>query len=609
MGMGLSHGVKGQGSFRTRFAGCSSAISRAIPRALVTVSCMALVASCGGDSGTAPPVKPPQPVATIWFNRTTDSVEIQRTSTITASFFDATGNSVGAGSTAWSIGDSTIATISSAGAVSGIRVGTTTATLTADNVVRSLPVVVLPPAIATIIFPSTSFTVTEGDTLTIAAPRIVDRTGATVTGRTLSYSSTFANITVSPAGLVTALTAGSATVTATIDTAHTTLTVTILAAPIGRIKLIPSVLDMGVGHTIATQASAYSVSGQQLRGRTYAYSIDNSSVASVTSGGIVSGIAPGTATLTVVTGAGVVRIPISVARLHVGGFLIDLRFVGKVSPAVQLAAAQAAARWEQVISAPLIPYHIVVGADTCGKGIPAVDTTETSVMIIVQTDSIDGPNKTVGLGGPCVIRDDSPQLTALGTVTIDTADVAALDRQGILVAVLTHEMGHILGIGTLWSGPATHGGFTPFPNTASGLGGTDPVFIGHAARVASAQLGFTADSSLGVPIENSGGAGTRDAHWRATVFGHELMTGTINNGLNPLSLVTIKTLADFGYTVVAEAADDFNAVNARSPGSAVQPSLSISTLVRETILFPRFTISRTGTLRPIRGAKPPATAQ
>ncbi|HEY8312259.1 MAG TPA: hypothetical protein VIG47_16955, partial [Gemmatimonadaceae bacterium] len=140
---------------------------------------------------------------------------------------------------------------------------------------------------------------------------------------------------------------------------------------------------------------------------------------------------------------------------------------------------------------------------------------------------------------------------------------------------------------------------------------SNPVFIGHAARVASAALGFTADSSLGVPIENTGkvGDGTRDSHWRASVFGHELMTGTIHNGLNPLSLVTIETLADFGYAVVPEAADDFDVANATNPSGFVQPSETIGIKMREALRFPQFTTTRTGRLKPIPGARPPQTQQ
>ena len=609
MVVGSGKSIQGQGSFPAGQPRAAFANSGMILRGLLAMAAAAL-ASCGGDSGTSPPnEKVAAAVASIGFNKSVDSVEVQRTSSVTASFYDASGNQLAPAVATWSSSDTTIATVSSAGVIAGLKIGTTTVTLTSGTVIKTIPVVVTPPAVATMTFPVTSFTMNEGDTLTIPAPRIVDRTGAVVSGRIPAYTSSSNSVAISSTGVVTALIAGSATVTATLDTAHAVLTFTVKPAQIAAVKLIPSILDMGVGHSIATQASAYNAQGAKFTGRTYTYAIDNPSVASVTSSGIVQGLTAGKTTLTVSTGTGSVRIPISVAALQTNGFTIDVRFIGNVSQTVRTAALQAAARWQQIVSAPLIPYHIVTAANDCGKGIPAVDTTETNMMIIVTTDKIDGPGNTVGEGGPCVLRDDAPQTTALGTLTIDTADVASLNAQGLLVPVITHEMGHILGIGTLWQGIPT------YASLATGLGGPNPVFVGHLARIASAALGFTPDSTYGVPIENQGtvGDGTRDSHWRASVFGHELMTGTIHNGLNPISLVTIDAIGDFGYTVVPEAAEDFDVANANAPGSYVQPSDRIgggaALTIHETLRFPQFTVSRSGRMRRIPNARQPQQAQ
>jgi len=64
--------------------------------------------------------------------------------------------------------------------------------------------------------------------------------------------------------------------------------------------------------------------------------------------------------------------------------------------------------------------------------------------------------------------------------------------------------------------------------------------------------------ALYVPVENSGAAGTRDAHWRESVMGHELMTGYLNNGDNPLRKITVGSLADMGYEVNMTAADSYS---------------------------------------------------
>jgi hypothetical protein len=61
-----------------------------------------------------------------------------------------------------------------------------------------------------------------------------------------------------------------------------------------------------------------------------------------------------------------------------------------------------------------------------------------------------------------------------------------------------------------------------------------------------------------VPVENTGGAGTRDSHWRESTFNNELMTGYLNNGSNPLSRITVASLADIGYQVDISRADAYS---------------------------------------------------
>jgi hypothetical protein len=60
-----------------------------------------------------------------------------------------------------------------------------------------------------------------------------------------------------------------------------------------------------------------------------------------------------------------------------------------------------------------------------------------------------------------------------------------------------------------------------------------------------------------VPVENTGEVGTADSHWRETVLGSELMTGFIAQAGNPLSAVTVRSLADLGYVVNVAGADTY----------------------------------------------------
>ena len=99
--------------------------------------------------------------------------------------------------------------------------------------------------------------------------------------------------------------------------------------------------------------------------------------------------------------------------------------------------------------------------------------------------------------------------------------------------IVVHEMGHVLGIGTLWN-------FRRALRTAA----PDFRFLGQMANV-----GYTSVGGEGlVPVEDMFGAGTRGAHWRESVFDNELMTGFIESlNTNPLSRVTAGSMRDLGY--------------------------------------------------------------
>ena len=231
-------------------------------------------------------------------------------------------------------------------------------------------------------------------------------------------------------------------------------------------------------------------------------------------------------------------------------YAITVRSDGTLSTAQQQAFSAAAARWSQVVRTGLPDVVINAPANLCGTGAPAFAGTVDDVVIDASIVAIDGPGGTLGMAGPCLIRAGGG-LPAFGVVQFDTADVAALQASGQLQAVILHEIGHVLGIGTLWGG------------LLSGAGTPSPSFTGLAAR--GSWNAIVGGSTPSVPVENTGGPGTADGHWRESVFGNELMTGFLNAGSNPLSAVTIGSLADLGYGVNLGAADPFGIAALRAP--------------------------------------------
>jgi len=222
---------------------------------------------------------------------------------------------------------------------------------------------------------------------------------------------------------------------------------------------------------------------------------------------------------------------------------ISLRVLGSLTPEVQAAFDLAESRWEAVLTRGVPDTHLTVPAGSCLAGAPAFDGTVDDLVIDVEVGPIDGPGTILGSAGPCWVGADS--LSRWGVMQFDEADLAGMVADGTLVPVIMHEMGHVLGIGTLWDFGRS---------LLSGAGTSNPRFTGPRAVSAYGMLGGTGN----VPVENNGVPGTTDSHWRESVFGNEMMTGYVSPGTNPLSAMSIVSLADMGYHVDVTQADAYS---------------------------------------------------
>src|SRR5206468_4321942 len=160
------------------------------------------------------------------------------------------------------------------------------------------------------------------------------------------------------------------------------------------------------------------------------------------------------------------------------------------------------------------------------------------IIIYVQLDSIDGPGKILGQAGPCLVRDQSLQ-PGVGVMHFDTADVAGLLAAGQFDEVVRHEMGHVLGFGTIWQ-----------------------------------------------PLGLLPGAG-------GTVFATEVMTGFLDGGVpNPLSVITTASMGDLGYVVNYAASEPYTVANVA--GLRAQASFSQSELGDDILRLPILVVDRRG---------------
>lgn len=226
-------------------------------------------------------------------------------------------------------------------------------------------------------------------------------------------------------------------------------------------------------------------------------------------------------------------------------FTIEVRFIATPTPAQKEAFDSAAARWQRIILGDLPDIAVELSGSGC---FPPLSETVDDILIFADLTAIDGAGGILGSAGPCLIRSTSG-LTIVGRMRFDTADLATLESSGRLRDVILHEMGHVLGIGSLWD----------LLELITGRGGSDPFFTGLSAAgaflAAAGPAGFAGSI---VPVENTGAAGTRDVHWREVTLANELMTGFINAGLNPLSAITAASLRDEGYVVDDAQSDPYS---------------------------------------------------
>ena len=125
-----------------------------------------------------------------------------------------------------------------------------------------------------------------------ASPRT--SSGIPVPGRTVTwYTSDEGIATVSASGLVTAVALGEATITARVDQITAGVLVNVSPKPVASVTVDPPAAALQVGQTVTIQATALDGEGEPLAGRTITFLSDNATIASVSTAGVVTAIAPG----------------------------------------------------------------------------------------------------------------------------------------------------------------------------------------------------------------------------------------------------------------------------------------------------------------------------
>ncbi len=262
-------------------------------------------AASGGQQGTATVTVNAVSVASVVVSPSQADLSAQQSLRLNATPLDGNGNPIGGLPVTWSSSDPYVATVTSGGLVQVVRttgVGFTTITATIGGKSGTSTIDLIAAPVATVQVTPTTVTLNSGQTSQLTATA-KDGYGDVITTDVVSWSSSNTGVAkVSSSGLVTAVASGSATITVTVGGVSATTNVTVAKAAVASVTIAPTGVSLTAGQTSGLTATAKDANGNVLTGYAQSWSSSSTSVATVSTSGVVTAVTAGTATITCTIG-------------------------------------------------------------------------------------------------------------------------------------------------------------------------------------------------------------------------------------------------------------------------------------------------------------------
>ncbi len=286
-----------------------------------------LVWSCGGGGSEGSVTQPPPAptVSMVEVSPATATLDVGATLQFSAVAKASDGTTLSRSFT-WSSSDPARASVSASGLVTAVAPGDGIAiTASVDGKSGSATLSVRLPPVNTVTVSLGATTLQPGQT-TQAAAVLKDASGNTLTGRQVAWSSSNSAIaTVNATGLVSAVAAGQAQITATAEGKSAAVTLTVVPPPVASVTLTLASPGISVGTTTQSIAVLKDAAGNTLTGRSVTFASSAASIATVDANGLVTAVSVGTATITAtsegVSGAATVTVTPQLAEWTVMVFL------------------------------------------------------------------------------------------------------------------------------------------------------------------------------------------------------------------------------------------------------------------------------------------------
>ncbi len=263
---------------------------------LRTIPTLCLTAlACGGGGGGGGSTGPAS-VASVSVALARSSMPIGETTTASATTMDASGIVLSGRAVGWASDNNQVATVSSSGLVTAISAGTAGIIATSEGRSGTAALTVTTPPVASVtVLMGTTEMIVGSTAQAVATTK--DAAGRVLTGRVVEWSSdNTAAATVSNTGLVSAVAGGSARIIATSEGQSGSWSLTVAASLVVSVTMSLASTPIAVGSRTQATARAKDANGIDLA-RAITFSSSNTSVATVTAQGVVTGVAVGTATI------------------------------------------------------------------------------------------------------------------------------------------------------------------------------------------------------------------------------------------------------------------------------------------------------------------------
>jgi uncharacterized protein YjdB len=509
------------------------------------------------------------PAASVTVSPTSLTLAVGDTARLSATVRDASNAILTDRAVTWSSSNPGVATVGVTGLVTAVTAGSANISAVVDGITTTATVTVTPPApppVASVSATLASASLTVGQT-TQATAVLKDAAGNVLTGRTITWSSANTDVaTISSTGVVTAVSAGSASILATSEGQSGGAPLTVVApppAPVATVTLSASSSSLLVGATLQVTATLKDAAGNVLTGRTIGWTSSNTSVASVSPTGLVTGVTAGNVTLTATSETKTGTLTLTVAAVPVNSVA-----VGLASSSLQVGQSTQATVTLRDASGNVLSGRSVTWSSS-SPSVGSVSATGVVTAVAAGATNIvatsEGKSGSATLTVTAVATTPPPPPPSGGSCNLvtgtSTVATSALAKPGYLQSVIDPDFG--TKITRITGDPGTPIGYGisgSWPTVAYHNYPKDPVFsadqkllvLKHMSGVVGPGGALFLDGTTYQPLfSRTGPSGGGEWRWHPSlpdIMVYLNLNGTVGHWNVRTNVSTVKVAAVSGYT-------------------------------------------------------------